>query len=232
MAQTAIPAESEGFSEVDNIQDYSAYRSVSRKAAYSVLLLLLSAWGIFNPIMLAFALAGIALGVFGWLEIRRYPNEYTGVEYARAGLGLNLLLLIGGISTASYVYATEVPEGYQRISFKALQASAEEKDKFPPDSAMDLDGQKIFVKGYVHPAGVSGSGFVRQFVLVPDMKTCCFGGQPAFSDMIQVTLPQDKPIKYNTRKRKLTGVLHVGTAIKKVENVEGVFYELSADDVK
>jgi hypothetical protein len=232
MIETATQARTSGFSEVDNIQDYSTYRSVSRKAAFSVLMLLLSIWGIFSPIMLAFALGGIALAIFGWIEIRRYPDEFSGIGYVRAGLVLHSLLLFGGISTASYVYATEVPDGYLRITFKALQPKAEEQDKFPPDSAMALDGQKIFVKGYVHPAGVSGSGYVRKFVLVPDMKTCCFGGQPAYSDMIQVTLPQDKPIKYNTRKRKLIGVLHVSTAMKQVAEIEGVFYELTADNVK
>lgn len=232
MPEVAEPQKPQGFTEIDNVQDYSEYRSVSRKAAISVLILLLSIWGIWSTLMLVFAAGGVILAVFGFVEIQRYPNEYSGRDYARVGLAANLLILIGGIGFQSYVYATEVPEGYKRITFHLLQATKKEPDKIPPDTALELDGKLIFVKGYVHPGGVSGSGFVTQFVLVPDMKTCCFGDQPAFTDMIEVTLPVDKPTKYNMRKRKLMGSLKVSPHLKRVEEVQGVFYQLQADDHK
>ena len=179
MPEVAEPQKPQGFTEIDNVQDYSEYRSVSRKAAISVLILLLSIWGIWSTLMLVFAAGGVILAVCGFVEIQRYPNEYSGRDYARVGLAANLLILIGGIGFQSYVYATEVPEGYKRITFHLLQATKKEPDKIPPDTALELDGKRIFVKGYVHPGGVSGSGFVTQFVLVPDMKTCCFGDQPS-----------------------------------------------------
>lgn len=223
---------SPAFREIDNVQDYAEYRSVSRKAALSVFILILSVWGIWSTVMLFFAVLGVILAVLGLLEIRKYPNEYSGLSYVQIGLLANALIFVGGLSWQSYVYATEVPEGYERISFKVLQATKAEPDKIPPDSALELNGKQVFVKGYVHPGGVSGNGFVTQFVLVPDMKTCCFGDQPAFTDMIEVTLPVDKAIKYNMRKRKLTGTLKVSEYLKPVEEVQGVFYQMKADDIK
>ena len=43
--------------------------------------------------------------------------------------------------------------------------------------AIELTGKPIFIKGYMHP-GVASMGKVNHFILVPDMGTCCFGGQP------------------------------------------------------
>lgn len=232
MSKVAEVQKPSGFTEIDNVQDYSEYRSVSRKAAISVLIILLSIWGIWSSLMLVFAAGGVILAVFGFIEIRRFPNEFSGLEYARIGLVFNAAILVAGISTQSYIYATEVPDGYKRITFRLLQATKDEPEKIPPDSALDLDGKLVFVKGYVHPGGVSGSGYVTQFVLVPDMKTCCFGDQPAFTDMIEVTLPIDKAIKYNMRKRKLMGSLKVSPHLKRVEEVQGVFYQMEADDIK
>jgi len=232
MSKVVETQEPQGFTEIDNAQDYSEYRSVSRKAAISALILLLSIWGVWSPIMLVFAAGGIVLAIFGLLEIKRFPKEYSGFDYGVFGLTANALIFVGGASYQTYVYNTEVPDGYQRISFRVLQATKAEPEKVPPDSAMALDGEQIFVKGYVHPGGVSGNGLVTRFVLVPDMKTCCFGDQPAYTDMIEVTLPVDKAIKYNMRKRKLAGALKVSPHLKAVEEVQGVFYELIADDIK
>ena len=68
----------------------------------------------------------------------------------------------------------------------------------------ELNEQRIFVKGYVHP-GVSETAELRKFILVPDMGTCCFGGQPALSDMIEVSILGDQGIRYTRRKRKEQG---------------------------
>lgn len=221
-----------GFSEIDNVQDYSEYRVTSRKAMFSLIILIFSIWGFASTSMLAFAIGGIVLGVMGLREISQYPDEYSGFGLAIAGTAANSSVLILGIALQTYIYATEVPDGYVRTSWKLLQPSKEHPNRLPPDTAVELNGAKVFMTGYVHPAGVSGSGYVNEFVMVPDMKTCCFGGQPEYSDMIEVKLPIDKPIKYSTRRRKLMGTLTVTNMLVPVEELEGVFYQLDADGVR
>ena len=65
---------------------------------------------------------------------------------------------------------------------------------------IELDGKQIFVKGYVHP-GVSSVSKLKKFVLVPDMGTCCFGGDPAPTDMIEVTLEDPLTVDFALRRR-------------------------------
>ena len=140
---------------------------------------------------------------------------------------LNSFALSTSCSTLhAYIYLTEVPEGYQRISFFDLQPEA--GTAFPiPQSAVALNGARVFIKGYVYP-GDQRQG-LKQFVLVPDMGTCCFGGQPKLTDMVEVTLKDPNRIDFSYRKRKLGGILHVDQRLKPVSGLQGVYYQLEAD---
>ena len=93
-----------------------------------------------------------------------------------------------------------------------------------------MNEKKVFVKGYVYPDERRTK--IKQFVLVPDMGSCCFGGQPKLTDMIQVTLRDPQRINFSYRRRKLGGVLRVDTQFKPVSGVNGVYYQLDADYVK
>ena len=122
-----------------------------------------------------------------------------------------------------------MPEGYARISFSDLQP---DEERSPVSSkSLELDGQKVFIKGYVHP-GVSGQGDIRRFVLVRDMGTCCFGGQPKLTDMVEVTLDSGLSTRYTRRKKKLAGVFLVDTELKPVSGLQGVYYQLKANYVR
>jgi hypothetical protein len=127
-------------------------------------------------------------------------------------------------------YATEVPEGYARISFYDLNPADSRAPAFPPPDAVALDGKKVFIKGYVYPDGQSTN--IKRFVLIPDLGTCCFGGQPKLTDMVLVTLHDPHRTVYNQRKRKLTGTLRVDTSLKPVAGVNGVFYQLEAESIQ
>jgi hypothetical protein len=232
MSTLVSPPESPTY-EHDEIQDelMQPYRIVSRSAIVSVVLMLLSVPLVFfTPLMVLVPLAGIAFGAVGLMNIRRYPTELSGKGMAVVGFVGSLLLAIGGSAGHAAIYLTEVPEGYERISFRVLQTPSDLPENTVPPEAFELNGKQIFVKGYVHPS-VSGLGPVRQFVMVPDLGTCCFGGQPALTDMIEVTVPDDKRIRYSTRKRKLAGTLKVDTRLKRVDGLTGVYYQLSAEHV-
>lgn len=223
--------ELDAFYETDE-GTYDAYRSVSKTAAISLSCALLALAGLIFPALLFLAFLAVVLGAIGLRNIRRYPDELTGKPAATIGLCLGAVLLVGGTAMHSYIYVTEVPPGYTRISFTDLELEEGQTYGEPPKFPMDLDGQRIFVKGYVHP-GVAEIGEIKRFVLVPDMGTCCFGGQPALTDMIEVTITGETGIRYARRKRKLAGTLHVSTRLKQVAGgLEGGYYSLDADYVK
>jgi hypothetical protein len=218
-------------SSVDTmIEDNASYRAISKAAVASLVLAVISFLGLLFWPILVLAVLGFFLGVIGYRSIRRFPLELVGKTPAVLGAGLCAVLFVGGVSKHSYEYATEVPEGYKRITFANLQPVREHPELPVPPEALQLDGQRIFVKGYVYPDGQKTK--IKKFILVPDMGTCCFGGQPKLTDMIEVTLADPIRIAYSQRKRKLGGILRVDTSLKPVAKVNGVFYQLEADHLQ
>jgi hypothetical protein len=127
----------------------------------------------------------------------------------------------------SVVYATEVPEGYTRINFEVLQPDERKPNQRISDRAKTLNGDRVFVKGYVYPDGQQRG--IKRFVLVRDLGTCCFGGQPKLTHMIEVTLKDPIRIEYTMRKRRLGGILQVNEKLKPVQGLGGVYFQLAAD---
>ncbi len=207
------------------------YRALSRGAVISFAIAILSLLVVFfSPVTVLLPLFGFIIGLVSARRIKRYPSELSGRGMALAGCIGSLVLLISGAAFHTVIYVTEVPEGYERISFQMLQPEAG-TGTYVPESALALNGKRVFVKGYIHPS-VGGLGMVRQFVLVPDLGTCCFGGQPKLTDMIEVTLPEHLGVQYSRRKQKLAGTLIVDTKLKRVDGLTGVFYQLKADMVR
>ncbi len=169
-------------------------------------------------------------GFYALYSLKRYPDELTGKIPATLGTFLGVSLTIAGIAYHSYVYVTEVPEGFQRITFSQLQP--EKYGQILPPDAPKLNQQKIFIKGYMHPSGTQGMGDVQKFILVPDMGTCCFGGQPKLTDMVEVTLSDNLKTQYSRRQKKLAGLFTVDAEIKEVSGLQGVYYQLDANYVK
>ncbi len=120
-----------------------------------------------------------------------------------------------------------MPKGYERISFTQLKSPISEVD-LPPTTALELDGKQVFLKGYIHPTSIASTA-ARTFVLVPDLGTCCFGGQPKLTHMVEVTLTGDYFAKYAMRQVKLAGTLRVDQHLKPIPSLQGVFYQLKAD---
>jgi hypothetical protein len=211
---------------------YQPYRAVSRAAILSLGLVFLSLLALLFPALLLLPAVGFLLGLLALRNVRRYPREMTGKGLAWMGTAGCGLLLVGGVAFHSVVYLTEVPEGYERITFETLELSDEDLAA-GINLPTQLDGKRVFVKGYVHP-GVSSMGEIRRFVLVPDMGTCCFGGQPALSDMIEVRIVGDaEGVRYGTRKRRLAGTFRVRNQPRQVAGgLTGGYYGLEADYVK
>jgi hypothetical protein len=209
---------------------FEPYREISKSAVVSFVLGLLSILGLYSAPLLVLAFVAAIVGIAGYRSVVRYPNELTGKTLAIVGALLGVSLFVGGIAKHSYVYATEVPEGHLRISFADLQPDKNNPRMPVPPKALEFDGQKIFVKGYLYPDGQQFN--IKRFVLVPDLGTCCFGGQPKLTDMIEVTLEEPLQTAYSMKKRKLAGELKVDMSLKPVSGVNGVYYQLKANHLR
>ena len=128
---------------------------------------------------------------------------------------------------ATVNYYLEVPEGYRRLSFAELRPHGDERHLQIPSNVLSLEGQRVFVKGYVLASDRSSD--LKEFILVPDMGTCCFGGQPKLTDMIEVTLEDPLRIRYSWQRRKLGGTLSIDPRLKPEDGSAGGHYKLKAD---
>ena len=220
------------FSPSDDVEEFEDYRSISKYAVFSMIMAIVSIVGLLFPAFAVFGLTAIVLGIMAKMSIRRYPKELTGSMVATLGIFAGGTLFVSAASWHTYDYMTEVPEGYERVTWYDLQPD-EKKGELVSGRAVEVNGKKVFVKGYVHP-GVDGQGFIDEIVLVRDMGTCCFGGQPKLTDMMEVTLRAPLKIRYSMRRRKLGGLMTLvaprrGTA---AGDLDSGYYQLEADYLK
>ena len=120
-----------------------------------------------------------------------------GTEYALAASGVS----------HAYEYATELPEGFVRLSYADLQPAEGEPATSVPESARQMDGRDVLLKGYIYP-GKQPHGIV-QFLLVRDQGDCCFGGNPKITDRVLVHLADPDGIEFSPRLRKIAGRFQV-----------------------
>ncbi len=199
------------------------YRAICSSAVSSLALGVLSVLALLNWWMLTLPAVAIVLGVFALRQIRTRGDELTGAPLARIGLTLAVVFGISGAGRLSYIYATEVPEGYARINYAPLQPESKDSVEVPA-SAMALDGQKVFIKGFVYPS--SQMHGIRTFLLVRDEGSCCFGGDPKVTERIQVTLADPAGMSYASGLHKVAGVFHVRPMPQAVDGPGGVLYHL------
>ena len=145
---------------------------------------------------------GIPVAVFALIlslvavrTIRKSEGSVGGMGLALIGLTLSSLSVVGGTVKFAVDYSTECPEGYERVNFPRQIAEREfiyigGKRAVQPDVQELLD-REIFLKGYMYQTRSTRNR--RDFVLLKDSGECCFGGDPAPNDMIQVSLADDLP---------------------------------------
>ena len=160
-------------------------------------------------------LLGVVLGMRSLAAIRATPDQLSGRKFALAGILLSLVGMVGGLSFAGYVHATEVPEGATRTSFQELRPS--DKDNragIPiPKDVQALDGQRVFIKGYFRPDSSPISRNVRRFLLVRDNNQCCFGDATnvKYYDQVLVDFDDNLTTDYKSGLFRIAGTLHLQT---------------------
>ncbi|MCI0361817.1 MAG: DUF3299 domain-containing protein [Planctomycetaceae bacterium] len=218
--------------------ELSHYRSISRAAIVSLVLGIVSFAGLAFSSLLVLPIVGVVLGLVGLSTIRRYPAEYTGGKIAAAGIALCSLLFVGGVSWHTYDYVTEVrPDEIRILSgstyWDQLQLDINRPDLPVSPTSLELSGKKVFIKGYIHP-GVATRGKVDRFILVPDFGTCCFGGDPKPTDMVEVFIPeQARRLSYTRTRVKLAGIFEVSQiASQRMQMKNPVWYHLEVYEVR
>ena len=204
ITETAEPAGSH-VAAVDPADEF-AYRPVPPLAPISLFLGLCALSGFVGIPCLAVGIVGMLLGLIALWQIRRSMGALGGTGIASLGVILSAVMFFAGSGYHAYVYATELPEGYERVSFLKISTnlptfSSEGKIEIAPEVAA-LEGKPIYIKGYMYPTRVRTG--ISEFVMVKDTGQCCFGGQPKLSDMIIVKF-QDG-ITVNHREQQLVGV--------------------------
>ncbi|PQO39815.1 DUF3299 domain-containing protein [Bremerella cremea] len=207
---------------------YEQYRSISSLAVTALLIGFVSLVAILAFPLILISLIGIALGAWAALSVRKNRATQTGFPLAIVGIVLSALSLTAG--TGRYIYEEyyNLPPGYEVVAFGLLQKQPGQKLPVP-DSALELDGKQVLLRGYVYPHAERKN--LTHFVMVPDFDTCCFGGQPALTDMVEVRLAEPLKVDFSYNRRKIGGTLRVHTNLKQIEDLTGVYYELEADFV-
>jgi len=182
------------------------YHPVAILAPTSILVGICAATGLMFPAGVLIGVAGILLASVALWQIRVSQGELSGRWMAFIGLAVSSLLTLAGGGYHGYVYATEVPEGYERMSFSWLSKQGmvveEGQNPRPTDDVAQFDGKKIYIKGYMYP--VRQEHGLTEFVLCKDNGDCCFGGQPKLTDMI--TVKMNSGLSVDLLQNQLVGV--------------------------
>ncbi len=156
---------------------------------------------------------GIVVGLRAWTRIRSMPDQESGSKLAMAGVLLSVIGLAGGLGYSGYVYATEVPTGYTRTSFGEFRPDEVEQrgNLLVPRDVQKLDGQKVFIKGFMRADSIQYSHNVREFRLVRDNNQCCFGdlSKVKYFDQVLVSTVGSLSTDYSTGIYRVGGILHV-----------------------
>ena len=177
------PFQNENYLQAEDL----GYRPIAVIAPFSLVLGLVSLAGLATPYAMVLPVLGTIFSLFGLWQIRRSNGELGGFWLIVPATVLSLSFLISGASWQTYTYLTEVPEGYGRMSFRWVsQCKPIVRDGVTElaDEPLQLDGKKVFVKGYMYPQREQSN--LKTFVLCKDTGQCCFGGNPALTDLIVV----------------------------------------------
>ena len=189
------------------------YRPVPVSAVVGCVLGVLSVISFFGITGSVVAVLGILISGYSLIRILASRGDLGGKVSAAAGLGLSVLFLAGGVAFQTYLYRTELPPGFQRVSFaddisRKGFVNVEGQMALHPDVEA-MVGKQIFLKGFMFPGGDPKG--LTAFLLVKDSGTCCFGGQPKVVDMIGVQMEPGKTVDYYTGKVSVAGELELNS---------------------
>lgn len=231
MSDTSTMQSTEVYSSSQPAENEFQYRTISKAAVASIAFTVLGLGAFVFPAFVLLPVLAIGFGIVGLIEINKYPAEITGKLAAQIGLGFGVLIAASSIAMHTYVYNTEVPDGYERISFYDLQPNKRTKLPFSAKS-QTLDGTKVFLKGYVRPGAKRTN--LKNFILVGDFGDCCFGGNPKITEIVAVNIVSDDLIDHSYFLRKIGGTFRLNKNARLIDEdgIPKVFYTIEADYIR
>jgi hypothetical protein len=209
------------FESANSAEDMLQYRAVHVGAIIGLALGVLSVFMVVTAtnslegclLVAPIPILGIVVSLWSLSRIRRDPDYYTGRPIALLGLLLSLGFLVGGVGFGGYVFATEVPDGYERISFAGMKPNElqiRSGVSIPPEIAA-LDGKRIFIKGYIRPDSIPVSRGIKEFLLVRDNNQCCFGdlSKINYFDQMYVNMVGSQTVDYSQGVFRMGGILKI-----------------------
>jgi len=206
------------------------YRRPFRPAIVGGIAGLLSLAALLDLRLTPLSLIAVVLGFFGVLMIRRHPDELTGIRWAWLATVLGPLTLVGSFVGDQVRLRMEIPPGYAYIGWYDLEPDERNSLAIVSERAKELVGQKVYLRGYVYPSATKTN--LKQFILVRDSGTCCFGGQPKATDMIIVNFSNDLRVNYSLWPRGLGGTFQIKPPGRQLAGVKLGAYHLEADVLK
>lgn len=217
------------FHSPEELGDFS-YRPVPVIAVVGLVLSILSAAAVFIWLALPLCLLALAFSSLGLLVIRRSKGSYGGQGIALAGMFLSTTFFLGGIGFQIYTYRTEVPPGYERVSFtkdiSEKKMRIEDGKVSPPPEVAAFEGMKVFLKGYIYQTKQTTG--LNSFLFVKDNASCCFGANPELWDRLGVVMEGDQTINYHAGKVAVAGTFHINPKFDPNGNLEPI-YIIKAD---
>ena len=209
---------------VGELNEFS-YRPVPVIAVVGTTMAVMSSAALFIWLVLPLCLVALTVSLVALWSIRSSRGAYGGTPLAFTGVTLSLLFFAGGIGYQIYAYQTEVPPGYQRVSFvddiseKGFVEENQQLQVHPDVKA--LEGEKVFLKGYIYPTGQDKG--LRAFLLLKDNGQCCFGGQPELTDRLGVKMMEGKEIDYYSGKVSVAGTFRLNDRFTGQGKLEPIF---------
>ena len=174
---------------------YGRYRAMSVAAVTSLVFGAVSVLTFVHWAMGLVPAAGVLAGILALRQIRHAPEEYTGGGLAWLGIGLCVAFWAAGYGWLMFARASEVPWGYQRVSYEMLQPNPDVAGEQIPPAVFDLQDKKVFVIGYIAPGRQQTR--LRRFILCPAIANCQFcTPNPKPTEMILVSFEGDLETDY------------------------------------
>jgi hypothetical protein len=199
------------------------YRAINPLAVASVAAGVLSIATALHGSLAVIPVAGIVLGWRALRQIRNTPDEWTGLGLAQTGIGLSAALWVVGSGWLLFARASEIPYGYQPVSYESLQPDPNKPTEPIPQTALDMQDRKVFIRGYMQPRRQQTG--IKDFILCPTNGECPFCiPNPKPTEKIRVTLQGDLETSYTTHPIGVAGRFRVNQ-----DDPNGIAYGLDAD---
>lgn len=139
-------------------------------------------------------------------------------------------------------FKTEGPNKSFRVSFddidieKVLNTKKLSLDlpKQMPDWLKKLNGQRIRLRGYMHPQSAFQEDGLKRFVLCRDTSACCFGPNPTIFYLVEVTMKSGTSTSYIDNKAfDVEGIFRIRPEVLEgTDEVDRFYYLEDAQVVK